>query len=85
MAVYKLQKRGRSSRRVAVRAERIEWNIPAIIVCVLLAFAFWLYTASFANKNAGEMIDALSLHYNRARQAAITQEITEIVSGAEAL
>ena len=38
-----------------------------------------------ANKNAGEMIDALSLHYNRARQAAITQEITEIVSGAEAL
>ena len=38
-----------------------------------------------ANKNAGELIDALSLHYNRARQAAITQEITEIVSGAEAL
>ena len=34
---------------------------------------------------AGEMIDALSLHYNRARQAVITQEITEIVSGAEAL
>ena len=57
MAVYKLQKRGRSSRRVAVRAERIEWNVPAIIVCVLLAFAFWLYTASFANKNAGEKVD----------------------------
>ena len=38
-----------------------------------------------ANKNAGEMIETLSLHYNRARQAAITQEITEIVSGAEAL
>ncbi|GKI16716.1 ATP synthase gamma chain [Oscillospiraceae bacterium] len=36
-----------------------------------------------ANKNAGEMIDELSLHYNRARQAAITQEITEIVAGAE--
>ncbi len=35
-----------------------------------------------ATKNAGEMIDALSLDYNRARQAAITQEITEIVSGA---
>ncbi len=35
-----------------------------------------------ATKNAGEMIDALSLEYNRARQAAITQEITEIVSGA---
>ena len=38
-----------------------------------------------ANKNAGEIIDSLVLHYNRARQAAITQEITEIVSGAEAL
>lgn len=36
-----------------------------------------------ASKNANEMIDALSLHYNRARQAAITQEITEIVAGAE--
>ncbi len=38
-----------------------------------------------ANKNAGEMIDHLMLQYNRARQAVITQEITEIVSGAEAL
>lgn len=38
-----------------------------------------------ANKNAGEIIDTLVLKYNRARQAVITQEITEIVSGAEAL
>ena len=38
-----------------------------------------------ANKNAVEMIDNLQLTYNRARQAVITQEITEIVSGAEAL
>ena len=37
-----------------------------------------------ASKNAGEMIDDLSLKYNRARQGAITQEITEIVAGAEA-
>lgn len=36
-----------------------------------------------ASKNAAEMIDDLTLKYNRARQAAITQEITEIVSGAE--
>ncbi|MBR4972442.1 MAG: ATP synthase F1 subunit gamma [Oscillospiraceae bacterium] len=34
-----------------------------------------------ATKNADEMIDDLSLKYNRARQAAITQEITEIVAG----
>ncbi len=37
-----------------------------------------------ASKNAGDMIEDLSLKYNRARQGAITQEITEIVAGAEA-
>ena len=37
-----------------------------------------------ATDNANEMISNLSLVYNRARQAAITQEITEIVSGANA-
>ena len=36
-----------------------------------------------ATKNADEMIEDLSLRYNRARQGAITQEITEIVAGAE--
>lgn len=36
-----------------------------------------------ATKNAGEMIEKLNLYYNRARQAGITQEITEIVAGAE--
>ncbi len=38
-----------------------------------------------ATKNAGEMIDKLTLQYNKARQAAITKELLEIVSGAEAL
>lgn len=38
-----------------------------------------------ATKNAKEMIDKLTLQYNRARQAAITTELSEIVSGAEAL
>jgi F-type H+-transporting ATPase subunit gamma len=36
-----------------------------------------------ATKNADQMIADLSLHYNRARQGSITQEITEIVAGAE--
>lgn len=40
---------------------------------------------SNATKNAGEMIDNLSTIYNKARQASITQEILEIVAGAEAL
>ncbi len=38
-----------------------------------------------ATKNAGEMIDALTLLFNRTRQAAITKELIEIVSGAQAL
>jgi F-type H+-transporting ATPase subunit gamma len=37
-----------------------------------------------ASDNAEEMIANLSLSYNRARQASITQEITEIVSGSAA-
>jgi F-type H+-transporting ATPase subunit gamma len=38
-----------------------------------------------ATRNAGEMIDGLTLVYNRTRQAQITRELIEIVSGAEAL
>ena len=38
-----------------------------------------------ATRNAGDMIDKLSLQYNRTRQAMITRELIEIVSGAEAL
>ena len=38
-----------------------------------------------ATKNANEMIDKLTLQYNRARQAAITTELMEIIGGAEAL
>ena len=37
-----------------------------------------------ATRNAGDMIDRLTLNYNRARQAAITTELIEIISGAEA-
>jgi F-type H+-transporting ATPase subunit gamma len=38
-----------------------------------------------ATSNAEEMIEDLSLKYNRARQGSITQELTEIIAGAEAL
>ena len=38
-----------------------------------------------ATRNAGEMIDKLNLQYNRSRQAVITNELIEIISGAEAL
>mmetsp|Transcript_47059 Transcript_47059/g.142518 ORF Transcript_47059/g.142518 Transcript_47059/m.142518 type:complete len:89 (+) Transcript_47059:76-342(+) len=38
-----------------------------------------------ASKNAGEMIHSLTLRYNRARQARITTELIEIISGASAI
>lgn len=38
-----------------------------------------------ATRNAGELIDRLQLHYNRARQAAITKELLDIIGGAEAV
>jgi F-type H+-transporting ATPase subunit gamma len=38
-----------------------------------------------ATRNAGEMINKLTLSYNRQRQAQITKELIEIISGAEAL
>jgi F-type H+-transporting ATPase subunit gamma len=38
-----------------------------------------------ATRNAGDMIDQLTLNYNRTRQAQITKELIEIISGAEAL
>jgi F-type H+-transporting ATPase subunit gamma len=40
---------------------------------------------SNASDNATELIRTLTLDYNKARQAAITQEILEVVAGAEAL
>ena len=38
-----------------------------------------------ATRNAGEMVDRLTIEYNRSRQAAITKELIEIISGAESL
>ena len=38
-----------------------------------------------ATRNAGDMIDKLTIQYNRSRQAVITNELIEIISGAEAL
>ena len=48
-------------------------------------FAAQMTAMDNATRNAGEMIDRLTLNYNRTRQAAITKELIEIISGAEAL
>jgi len=65
-----------------------EYIAGMIISCVKESFASEVaarrVAMDSAGKNAQEMIDRLSLEYNRARQGAITQEITEIVAGSGA-
>ena len=62
-----------------------EYIAGIIISCVKESFASEVaarrVAMDSAGKNAQEMIDRLGLEYNRARQGAITQEITEIVAG----
>lgn len=62
-----------------------EYVAGTILACVRESFACEVaarrVAMDSAGKNAGEMIERLSLEYNRARQSAITQEITEIVAG----
>jgi F-type H+-transporting ATPase subunit gamma len=48
-------------------------------------FAAQMTAMDTATKNSGEMIANLTLYMNKVRQAAITREIIEVVSGAEAL
>lgn len=62
-----------------------EYVAGMILACVRESFACEIaarrVAMDSAGKNAQEMIDRLGLEYNRARQGAITQEITEIVAG----
>jgi F-type H+-transporting ATPase subunit gamma len=65
-------------------------NLAVQIYAALLENAAGFYASQMtamdnATRNAGEMIKKLSLNYNRARQANITRELIEIISGAEAL
>ncbi|CRH20732.1 ATP synthase gamma chain (fragment) [Carnobacterium maltaromaticum] len=57
----------------------------AILDAKAAEFAARMSAMKSATDNAHSIIDDLTIHYNRARQAAITQEITEIVGGASAL
>lgn len=43
MLNYKLHKKGKSARRVAVRVEEVEIHVLALIICAVLAFFIWLY------------------------------------------
>jgi len=64
-------------------AETLIFN--AVLNAKASEFGATMTAMGSATDNAAEMIKTLSLKYNRARQAAITQEISEIVSGANAL
>ena len=57
----------------------------AIVESYASELAARLVSMKNATKSAGEMMDSLTLSYNKARQAGITKEILEIISGAEAL
>jgi F-type H+-transporting ATPase subunit gamma len=59
--------------------------LRALLESVAAEHAARMTAMENATKNAGEMISTLTLFYNRSRQALITKELMEIVSGAEAL
>ena len=61
-------------------------------ICVMFAFSpvrdltfFGGSVRDNATRNAGDMIERLTIEFNRTRQAVITNELIEIISGAEAL
>jgi len=73
-----------------ILAELLPMNVGVQVFQALLESAASEHGARMtamdnATRNAGEMIDSLTLTFNRTRQAAITKELVEIVSGAEAL
>jgi F-type H+-transporting ATPase subunit gamma len=57
----------------------------AVVENVACEMAAKMVAMKSASENAGKFIDQLQLKYNKARQAAITQEIAEIVGGAAAV
>ncbi len=73
-----------------ILAKLLPQNLAIQIYRTLLESAAGFYGAQMqamdnATRNAGEMINRLTLNYNRTRQANITRELIEIISGAEAL
>ncbi len=74
----------------AILADLLPRNVAIQIYRALLENSAGFYGSQMtamdnATRNAGDMINKLSIKYNRQRQAAITTELVEIISGAEAL
>jgi F0F1-type ATP synthase gamma subunit len=74
-----------SPKLVSMMSQRPEVRRLIPIVAEKSFFAAQLIAMNNATENATKLIDALTVQMNKARQAAITKEILEIVSGAEAL
>jgi F-type H+-transporting ATPase subunit gamma len=73
-----------------ILAELLPRNITTQVFSAMLEnqagfFAVQMSAMDNATRNAGDMINALTITYNRTRQAQITKELIEIISGAEAL
>jgi len=73
-----------------ILAELLPRNITVQIFSAMLENQAGFYASQMAamdnaTRNAGDMIAGLTLLYNRSRQAQITKELIEIISGAEAL
>jgi F-type H+-transporting ATPase subunit gamma len=73
-----------------ILAELLPRNITTQLFSAMLEnqagfFASQMTAMDNATRNAGDMISAMTLQYNRSRQAQITKELIEIISGAEAL
>ena len=74
----------------AILAELLPKNVAIQLYRALLENAAGFYGSQMtamdnATRNAGDLINRLTIEYNRSRQAAITTELVEIISGAEAL
>ena len=76
---------GHQGRRILIHADlgRVDWR-DSLPVCERLAQRLGVELV-VVRRNAGDMINRLTIQYNRSRQAAITKELIEIISGAEAL
>jgi F-type H+-transporting ATPase subunit gamma len=73
-----------------ILADLLPRNISVQVLRALLENSAGFYGAQMnamdnATRNAGDMIDRYTLEYNRSRQAQITKELIEIISGAEAV
>ena len=74
----------------AVKALGARWDAAKKVwyitdVADLSPFTRWIPDLEAATKNAKEKVNSLTVEYNKARQAAITTELIEIISGVEAL